>query len=69
MENSLADVERNIIEKELNNHSINASVVPPSVFSNIPVITSPHRDYWKFKKYFLKQGDFLGKLIKKVTYL
>jgi hypothetical protein len=25
MENSLADVERNIIEKELNNHSINAS--------------------------------------------
>jgi hypothetical protein len=63
VENSLADVERNIIEKELNNHSINASVVPPSVFSNIPVITSSQK-LLEVQKIFPKPGRFSGKINK-----
>jgi hypothetical protein len=42
-ENTIADVERTLMDKELNHHAINSAVMPPTVFSNIPTLTSPQK--------------------------
>ena len=57
--NTVAGVERSLMDKELNSHSINAAVEPPTRFSSTPVITSPHK-LAEIIKIFPKSGKFSG---------
>lgn len=62
-ENTVADVERSLMEKELNHHAINSAVMPPTVFSNIPTLTSPQK-LTDIMKIFPKASKFSGNIHK-----
>lgn len=59
--NTVAGVEKSLLDKELNSHSINASVEPPKNFSPVPTITSPQK-LTEVLKIFPKPGKFSGNL-------
>ncbi len=56
---TVAGVERSLMDKELNSHSINAAVEPPTYFSPTPVITSSQK-LAEIMKIFPKSGKFSG---------
>jgi hypothetical protein len=60
-ENTVNDVERILMDKELNSHSINASVIPPQRYSQAPVLTSPQKTA-EIMKIFPKPSKFSGNL-------
>jgi hypothetical protein len=62
-ENTIADVERTLMDKELNHHAINSAVMPPTVFSNIPTLTSPQK-LTDIIKIFPKASKFSGNVHK-----
>jgi len=59
VKDTAAKVEESLIKKELNSHSINASVVPPVYYNPTPVITSPQR-LTEILKIFPKPARFSG---------
>jgi len=56
---TVSQVEENLMAKELSAHSLNASVVPPTNFSPVPVINSPQK-LTEIMKIFPKPGRFSG---------
>jgi hypothetical protein len=58
-ENTMADVEKSLMDKELNHHAINASVMPPTVFSNVPTLDKIHK-LTEVMKIFPKASRFSG---------
>lgn len=56
---TVAEVEKALMQKELNNHSINASILPPTNFSLNPVITSTQK-LSEIVKIFPKPSRFSG---------
>lgn len=59
VEETVSQVEDNIMAKELSAHSLNASVQPPTVFNPTPVINSPQK-LTEIIKIFPKPGRFSG---------
>lgn len=55
----VTEVEQNLLQKELNSHKFNTSVEPPTVFSNIPIITSTQK-LNEIQKVFPKSSRFSG---------
>ena len=58
-DNTVPDVERALMKKELNSHCINAAVEPPDNFSVIPVITSTQK-LSEVQKIFPRASKFSG---------
>ena len=58
-DNTVSDVERALMKKELNSHCINAAVEPPDNFSVIPVITSTQK-LSEVQKIFPRASKFSG---------
>lgn len=61
LNNTVAGVEKSILDKELNSHTINAAISPPAYFSPVPVITTPQK-LTEVLKIFPKPGKFSGNL-------
>ena len=55
----VSDVEQSLLQKELNSHKFNTSVEPPTVFSNVPIITSTQK-LNEIQKVFPKPSRFSG---------
>ena len=58
---TIADVERSLMDKELNAHSINAAIMPPTEFSDYPKIGN-HIKLGEIIKVFPKASRFSGNL-------
>ena len=58
-DNTVSDVERALLHKELNSHCINAAVEPPCNFSVVPVITSAQK-LSEVLKVFPRAAKFSG---------
>jgi len=59
LSSTVAGVERSLMDKELNSHSVNAAVEIPKNFSTTPVITSSQK-LAEIMKIFPKSGKFSG---------
>jgi len=59
VQDTVTQVEENLMAKELNGHTLNASVMPPTYFSQTPVINSPQK-LTEIMKIFPKPGKFSG---------
>lgn len=58
---TVSQVEENLMNKELNSHSINASVIPPKYYNPTPVITSPQK-LTEIMRIFPKAARFSGNM-------
>jgi hypothetical protein len=66
-ESTIADVEKSLMDKELNAHTINAAIMPPTEFSDEPVIGN-HLKLGEIIKVFPKPSRFSGNLQKDGNY-
>lgn len=67
LNNTVTGVEKSMLDRELNSHTINASVPIPHYFSPVPVITSPQK-LTEVIKIFPKSGKFSGNLQRDSNY-
>lgn len=61
LNNTVAGVEKSLLDKELNSHTINAAISPPQSFSPFPIITTSQK-LTDVLKIFPKAGKFSGNL-------